>query len=336
MDNGRRAYTPDDYTEAPKCVSMVKTLLTASAILFSILLYPAYAYVLHLTTPPPSFPTHTPITIEEGARVTDIGANLKEQGVIRSQLLFRALLLREGSDTGIQAGVYTFPTPLTLNELERALTAGQYLSPLARVTFPEGFRVRDMELYINDTISGTVDTSVTDELEGYLFPDTYFIPTTMDYAGLITLMKKTYEEKVAPLRPLMEAEHMSEHDVIVLASILEREANDETSMRTVAGILEKRLNEGMPLQVDATFEYIFGKASHELTVDDLETDSPFNTYTHTGLPPSPIANPGLTAIHAVLEPIPTDYLYYLTDSDGVFHYAETFEEHKKNKERYLR
>ena len=104
----------------------------------------------------------------------------------------------------------------------------------------------------------------------------------------------------------------------------------------VSGILQNRLREDMPLQVDATFHYINGKASHELTVDDLEMDSPFNTYKYVGLPPAPIANPGLESIQAVLSPTETNYFYYLTALDGTFHYAKTFEEHKKNKEKYLR
>jgi UPF0755 protein len=107
-------------------------------------------------------------------------------------------------------------------------------------------------------------------------------------------------------------------------------------MRLVSGILQNRLTENLPLQVDATFEYILGKTSAELTLDDLKMESPYNTYTNLGLPPTPIANPGLVAINAVLNPTPSDYFYYLTGSDGNFYYAKDFETHKKNKARYLR
>jgi UPF0755 protein len=93
---------------------------------------------------------------------------------------------------------------------------------------------------------------------------------------------------------------------------------------------------GMPLQVDAAFDYVLGKDSAELTQEDLSIDSPYNTYRFAGLPPAPIANPGLESIEAVLSPIDTDYLYYLTDNEGNFHYAKTFDEHKQNKLRYLR
>jgi UPF0755 protein len=149
-------------------------------------------------------------------------------------------------------------------------------------------------------------------------------------------MEEHYEASIAPLRGTMESRGYTEDEVIILASILEREANDETSMRMVAGILENRLRDDMPLQVDAVFQYYTGKGSSDLTLEDLTTDTPYNTYTNIGLPPQPIGNPGLMAIEAVLNPTPSDYYYYLTGDDGEFYYAKTFEEHKRNKARYLR
>ncbi len=149
-------------------------------------------------------------------------------------------------------------------------------------------------------------------------------------------MRAEYEAKMAPLRDSIATSSFSETEIIIIASLLEREANDDTSMRMVSGIIQNRLDIGMPLQIDATLDYLLDKASHELTLDDLEIDSPYNTYVYKGLPPTPIANPGLTAIRAALEPTASSYLYYLTDDEGVFHYAETHEEHTANKARYLR
>lgn len=124
-------------------------------------------------------------------------------------------------------------------------------------------------------------------------------------------------------------------DVIIMASILEGEALPK-DRQVVAGILWKRLSIGMPLQVDATFRYINGKGTYDLTADDLKIDSPYNTYIHKGLPPGPISNPGIDAISASLNPIPTKYLYYLTEKDGTIHYAKTFTEHIANKNKYLK
>jgi len=124
--------------------------------------------------------------------------------------------------------------------------------------------------------------------------------------------------------------------VINMASLLEREANTEESMKMVSGILQNRLAEGMRLQADASLEYVLNRPLGTLTAEDLEIDSPYNTYRYDGLPPTPIGNPGLTSIMAVLEPTPSDYFYYLTDEDGEFHYAKTFDEHRANIKRYLR
>jgi UPF0755 protein len=124
-------------------------------------------------------------------------------------------------------------------------------------------------------------------------------------------------------------------DIIKMASIVEEEARTFESKQIIAGILWKRLSIGMPLQVDASFKYINGKGTKDLTLTDLKIDSPYNTYVYKGLPPTPIANPGLVSIKATVTPIKTDYLYFLTDRKGVMHYAKTYSEHLANKKKYL-
>jgi UPF0755 protein len=121
-----------------------------------------------------------------------------------------------------------------------------------------------------------------------------------------------------------------------LASIIEREANSPESMKMVSGILQNRLTIDMPLQADASIEYILDKPLNALLPEDLKIDSPYNTYLNRGLPPTPIGNPGLTAIEAVLEPTLSKYLFYITDETGEFHYAEDFDQHRANIQRYLR
>jgi len=133
----------------------------------------------------------------------------------------------------------------------------------------------------------------------------------------------------------------TEAEILILASILEREANSPESMGIVSGILQNRLAINMPLQADATIEYVLETPLGELPPGQLaaelrELDSPYNSYLNLGLPPTPIGNPGLTAIKAVLNPVETDYFYYVTDADGAFYYAETYDQHLQNIERYLR
>jgi UPF0755 protein len=273
--------------------------------------------------------------VQEGETLRDIAHSLYTNNYIRSPLLFIFFVRTAKADVVIRAGNYEFTEPLSTYNLIKVLAHGGVSEPLRTLTFPEGFRIADMHKY-TEGLYGDISLDTYLPYEGYLFPETYFVSEKETFDDLISRMKMEYETKIMPFRADIEKTNLSERDVITLASILEREANDETSMRLVSGILQNRLRENLPLQVDATFAYTLGKTSDELTIDDLTTDSPYNTYTKTGLPPSPIANPGLLAISAVLSPTPTDYFYYLTGNEGTFYYAKTFEEHKMNKAKYLR
>lgn len=300
------------------------------------LLYASYTYIPSLlNTASADFPVAIDITVSEGMNHTDIAELLEERGVVRSALYLNFVLSQVFSNEFVQAGTYRFDAPRTTHEVAEIITKGINTKPQRKVTFPEGFSVKEMSSYLPENFS-TIDTESILDLEGYLFPDTYFISNEFDVDTLVELMHTTFTEKMETIAEQLNSSPFSQKDVIILASIIEREAKDVESKRIVAGILEQRLKINMPLQVDATFTYILNKTSSELTQDDLSIDSPYNTYIHTGLPPTPIANPGMEAILAVLEPIQTEYLYYLTAPDGTFHYAETFEEHKTNKEKYLR
>ena len=283
---------------------------------------------------PNDFAVHQQIKIEEGLSTKEIIASLYEQGVIRSKLAFSIFLKLHFSDAYIQAGSYIFDRPLSSIEVAEAITKGLYMTPPIKVTIPEGFRASHIRAYLPQKFKNE-DISKIDELEGYLFPDTYYIEEETTFEELLTMMQENFYRKTAEFQPQIDASGLSLEEVVILASILEKEGNDEESMRTIAGILRSRLEAEMPLQVDATFYYTLGKTSAELTRADLRTDSPYNTYTNKGLPAGPIANPGLTAIKAVLDPIPSNYFYYLTGTNGIFYYAETHDEHVANKYRYL-
>jgi UPF0755 protein len=282
---------------------------------------------------PANFPIETDIVISEGMTHREIGEYLESHAVVSYSFLFRVILAHQYADDHVQAGTYRFKKPFKVREVADALVRGDYQSPLNKITFPEGFRVRDFDTY---ALLSTHSPLLLDELiqyEGRLFPDTYFIKSNTTPTELVALMLNTYEKRLTPLRDRILQSGFTEEEIIVLASILEREA---TSMGMVSGVLHNRLRLNMPLQVDAVFEYLIGKTSAELTDSDLHIESPYNTYTHTGLPPTPISNPGMVAIEAALAPTAHSFLYYLTDSDGTFHYAKTFEEHKQNKLRFLK
>jgi UPF0755 protein len=175
----------------------------------------------------------------------------------------------------------------------------------------------------------------TKDLEGFLFPDTYFISPAADTDDVIALLHDNYETNVAPLREVINSSGMTEHDVVTLASILEKEAAGSADRATIAGILKNRIKTGMRLQVDAPFLYEYKIGQSQLTPEMIKTDSPYNTYTRSGLTPGPIGNPGLASIKAVLYPAASSYLFYLHDNNGRVHYAKTFAEHKRNIQTYL-
>lgn len=280
--------------------------------------------------------------VASGMTGRSIAAKLRTDDIVRSTLAMRAALAFSGKSHAIKTGDYHIDTATTRSVFSLAQTLVNSTpthEPLL-VTIPEGTRGRDILAALEGVMTPEALEGVTAETFdahiGYLFPDTYAIDETVSVEDFIAQMRAQYEANLEPLRETIKASNFTEAEVIVLASILEREANDEESMRRVAGILQNRLREGMRLQVDATLAYLLDKTSAELTQSDLALASPFNTYRNEGLPPAPIANPGLEAINAVLNPIPSKHLFYLTGSDGTFHYATTFEEHTANKAKYLR
>ena len=284
------------------------------------------------------------ITIEQGASVEQISDLLEERGVVRSALALQLALRFTQDATKIQAGKYKFENAETTLVVAGYLTSGDIMHELIAVTFVEGMRVRDYAVLADEQLElvATEDfIELATQEEGRLFPETYFVPADISAQELIDLMRETHEQRIAPYVEQLATNELSAYEALILASIIEREANSPESMRTVAGIFLNRLEIGMALQADASIEYVIDTPLNELQPGQLATelrelDSPYNTYLYSGLPPTPIGNPGETAIAAVADPIRSDYIYYITGNDGEFHYAKTYNEHLLNIERYLR
>ncbi len=307
-------------------------VLAASVFLLLIMLF-------FLSRAPSVFPTSERIEIPFGTSVIETAHILDDARVVRSSLFLQILLIARFGDEGVKAGVYQFTEPLSVFAVARAVTSGTHGTPLVRVTIPEGMENDDIALLIHEALPQIAPEDFAEAVkgkEGYLFPETYHVPETYTAPQFAQLMENTFIEKIADLESSIQASGRTREDIITMASILEREANTRESMRLVSGILWKRLDEGIPLQVDASFAYLLDKTSEEITLDDLEMDSPYNTYRYRGLPPTPISNPGLTAIEAALVPEESPYYFYLTAPDGTFYYAVDFDEHIVNKQRYLR
>jgi UPF0755 protein len=318
--------------------------ITRSFITAVFSLLAAFLYTAFLTTAPGGAFELKQVEVRPGMTVANIAESAKAAGVVRSSFLLYTLLTVRHDPTAIYAGVYTFTEPQSVFAVANQFGTGAIDDESVRLTIPEGMRVRD----IADLVVAALPSISKDEYitlatphEGYLYPETYFVPPTFTAADIVALQRTTYEERVAALRPRINESDFIEYEVLTLASIIEREANDEQSMRMVSGIFQNRLEIGMALQADASIEYTLDVPLNELKAGELaenlrELDSPYNTYKNAGLPPTPISNPGITAIKAVLEPLPSDYFYYLTDDEGNFYYAKTLSEHNDNISKYLR
>lgn len=289
--------------------------------------------------PPRSFPKDTPITIESGSLLKDVGVSLKDRGYIRSSFLFSEYFILLRSETGVKAGTYFFDRPFSLFGIAKRLKRGEYGIDDIRLTIPEGSSIAEIaEIAVKKIPNFNKEEFLkySPAEEGYLFPDTYHLSPLSSAKTLRDFMRTNFDLKIKSISSDISNSKLNLADIVILASIVEEEARQTETRRIVAGILLRRLREGMPLQVDATFRYINGKTTADLTLEDLNIDSPYNTYKYGGLPPTPITNPGLDSIIATLNPIETSYYYFLTDDEGEMHYAESFDEHVANKRRYLR
>lgn len=322
----------------PFGLKLLQKLLLLSVVVF-VLAGGAALYIWQVTQPPADFPIGELIEIEEGSSARTVAIQLHEDGVVRSEFALYTILTLLNDPTKIKASIYKFKEPLTTFEIAKRLVNGEFGFSLIRFVHFEGERNEQLAERAAEVLEEfNVDEfmEITKGKEGRMFPDTYLIPETYTAKELAILLEATFESKIEPLRPAIEASNFTEDEVIIIASLLEREANSRDSKRKVAGVINNRIAEGMPLQLDASVEYVIDKPLSELTAADLREDSPYNTYTNLGLPPTPIGNPGLTAIEAVLRPLESNYLFYLTGRDGNFYFARTLAEHNRNIAAYLR
>lgn len=290
--------------------------------------------------PPLNFPVNRAVAISDGQSLSEIGRQLEEQDIINSRISFVNFVLLLKHENKVVGGQYYFERPVNVFEVARRVSQGQYNMDQLRTTIPEGSSVKEIAAIVKKNyplFNDALFISTATVREGYLFPDTYLFGADARPEKIVGLLTSTFNKKIQEkaISDAIEAFGRPLKDVITMASILEGEARQTHTRKVVAGILWERIRVGMPLQVDATFKYINGKSTKDLTLDDLKIDSPYNTYVYRGLPPTPISNPGLDSIMAAVTPVKTKYLYFLTDDDGNMHYAETFEQHQINQNRYL-
>lgn len=272
--------------------------------------------------------------IPKGSGIRAISNDLKEQGLIKDDIVFFLYVRKNGIDKKIQAGDFKLSPSMSSQQIAKALTIA---SKDVWITIPEGKRAEEVAEILKENIPTYDDTWVASlqEHEGYLFPDTYLIPRDATIDQIITLLKTTFDQKYSTINNNTD---LSKAEIVTLASLIEREAITNEEKPMISGIIHNRLAENMPLQIDATIQYAKGNpgawwepvsASEYRSVQSL-----YNTYLSQGLPPGPIGNPGLEALAAAANPANTDYFYYLHDGNQIIRYAETLEEHNNNIEKY--
>lgn len=266
-------------------------------------------------TPPSSFPSQSIVSVEDGVGLYDLADKLSEDKVIRSPFWFRIVAIILGGERRMKAGEYYMSRPQNVFSIAWRILDGDHDIATVKLTIPEGFTVDKISSLFDERFTLFDNKAfIASAPEGYLFPDTYFIPLSATASSTIKLLRANFDRKIFGTLPSIEVSKHSLEEIIIMASLLEAEANNKTDREMASDILWKRLKLGMPLQVD----------------------SEMGTYEFAGLPESPINNPGLESIDAAIHPTTTPYLYFLTGDDGEMHYSRTFEEHVAKKLKYIK
>lgn len=276
-------------------------------------------------------------TIKRGDSLQKIANDLEKNNIIANRKIFyyTARLFHMGN---IKSGEYLFKDTETLWNILTRLENQSYGYEMIQAVIPEGYTNKQISIVCATRIPKcdkyTFDL-LTKNKEGYLFPATYAVSPSTTTEQFIKILLDGYTTNTFKINKDIHSSSYSEKDILILASIIEREAGKDEEKPIIAGILLKRLHDNFPLQVDAPFYYLYQKKSSELSLSDLRAPSPYNTYIHTGLPPTPIGNPGLASIMAVLNPTVSPYYFYLHGNDGTIHYGKTYREHIINQKKYI-
>lgn len=309
-------------------------ILTTAAIIVTL-----FFYFKTLLLPVSQDATKKDFLIAKGSSVSLIGKNLEKAGLIKNGIVFKFYVQVTNSQNKILAGEFELSPNLSLSQIVNELKKGP---KEIWVTVPEGLRREEIALKFKtalqkDDIFLQEFLRLTEDKEGYLFPDTYLFPKSATVNQIVNKLESTFNAKVKSVT----------REQIIMASLLERETFADSEKPLVAGVLFKRLNNDWPLQVDATLQYAKDSSKFKSVLEsnkywepiysnDKEINSPFNTYKNLGLPPAPISNPGLSTIEAAMNPEESEYWYYIHDNDGKIHFGRDLSEHNANIDKYLR
>ena len=286
------------------------------------------------------------VRIHEGSSVAAIADQLADASLIRNPQAFKLMLRIEGLSGKLQAGVFEVSAAMSGEEIARHIASGKIA--MRRLTIPEGLTLKQIaervvradlvedtasfeQSAVGETVASAVAMPVPDaDLEGYLFPETYDFCCDLRPDPIIIRMVEELEARFyEPYREEIDARGLSLHEIVTLASLVEREAKLDWERPLIAGVIQNRLDRGMKLQIDATVQYALPEHKERLLFEDLKIDSPYNTYRHAGLPPGPIAAPGLPSLLAALRPEETGAFFYVARDDGSHIFSPTYAEHQR-------
>ncbi|HNT02653.1 MAG TPA: endolytic transglycosylase MltG [Bacillota bacterium] len=294
------------------------------------------------------------IVIPKGSTIRYISKILKEEDLIKDSLIFELYCKINEKADKIKAGRYSISSSMKVSEIVDVLVSGKALIDTVKFTIPEGYnlaqiaeRISSLGVVSPESIQAALKAEgyeyefieqIPDrenKLEGYLFPDTYEIYRDTTAEAIIKKLLGRFDDIFTEkFRSRAEELNMSIDQVVTLASIIEREAKLDSERKTISGVFHNRLKKKMLLQSCATVQYLLKEPKEELLYEDLEIDSPYNTYKYAGLPPGPIASPGLAAIEAALYPENTDFLYFFALEDGSHVFTKTYNEHINTQNKY--
>lgn len=284
------------------------------------------------------------ITVKPGMSTQEIGEVLRKNGLIKNVALFRLVARIEGMENSLQAAEYSFSPNMSVRRIVGMLARGEVA--YRQFTVPEGFTIDQIAVLLGEKnladpakFKAAAKTMIPFEymqpasavsypVEGFAFPDTYRVARGVTEEQLLKMMLYQFNDRFTPqMRERAGQLGLSMREVITLASLVEREAKVESERPIIAAVFLNRLRLEMPLQSCATIQYILGYPKPELSIEDTFLPSPYNTYQNMGLPPGPIANPGIASIQAVLNPAVTDYLYFVADKNGNHQFSTTYDQH---------
>lgn len=294
------------------------------------------------------------VEIPTGSSPGDIGAILEKEGIIASGTKFKYFSKIKGFDSKFLAGNYSVSPSMTMEEICNIIASGKISS--STFTIPEGYNIKQIGKALEDngyvTQKEFLDAATNEtfeydflkdavagenHLEGYLYPDTYEIPSGANAKDIIKIFLDNFQLKFKKeFYAKAEKQGKTINEIMTIASIIEREARKENERKTISSVIYNRLEAGMPLQMCSTIQYLLGSQKEMLSYDDLAIESPYNTYKNQGLPPGPIGAPGIKSIEAALNPEKTNYLYFVVSPklDGSHNFSSDYEKFEKDKEAY--